>query len=399
MTTVEPNAPPEADRADERDEKPLLDARTLHRVLVEGVRDYAIFALDASGVVISWNAGAERLKGYRANEIIGKHFSTFYPADDLAHGKPALELEIAARDGRVEDEGWRVRKDGTRFWANVVVTALRDEAGALLGFAKVTRDLTERLLAEQRAIDHARQLAEAEASNREKGQFLASISHELRTPLNAIGGYAELIEMGLVGPITDQQREYLTRIRTSQQHLLRIINDLLNYSRIESGKVTYERRPVPLASVIETVASMIAPQMAARGITLQRGECADEVISIGDRLKIEQIVLNLLSNAAKFTPPGGTVTIECRTSDKQAVIRVADTGPGIPADKMEEIFEPFVQLGRSLSSGHEGAGLGLAISRDLARAMDGDVTVESAPGTGAVFTLVLPRAESSPDAA
>jgi PAS domain S-box-containing protein len=399
MTTVEPNALSEAGRSEEHDGAALLDATTLHRVLVEGVRDYAIFALDPSGRVISWNAGAERLKGYRANEIIGKHFSIFYPAEDLARDKPALELETAARDGRVEDEGWRVRKDGTRFWANVIVTALRDDAGTLLGFAKVTRDLTERTEAQQRAIDDALQIAEAEASNRAKGQFLASISHELRTPLNAIGGYAELIEMGLVGAVTDQQREYLTRIRTSQQHLLRIITDLLNYSRIESGKVTYDRRPVPLVPVIETVASMIAPQMNGRGIAFQRGECSDEAIAIGDRLKIEQIVLNLLSNAVKFTPPGGTVTVECRRSGDQAVIGVSDTGPGIPADKIEEIFEPFVQLGRSLSSGHEGAGLGLAISRDLARAMDGDVTVESPPGTGAAFMLILPRAEPAPESA
>jgi PAS domain S-box-containing protein len=369
-----------------------VEAAALYRLLVESVRDYAIFALDPTGHIISWNAGAERFKGYAADEIIGNHFSIFYPAEDLARGKPALELEVTAREGRLEDEGWRIRKDGSRFWANVVITALRDDTGTLLGFAKVTRDLTERVAAEERAIADARRLAEAEGSNRVKSQFLASMSHELRTPLNAIGGYAQLIEMGLSGLVTDQQREYLTRIRTSQQHLLRIINDLLNYSKIEAGKLTYERHPVPLASVIETVTSMISPQATSRGITLRRGECLNDVIGIGDRLKIEQIVLNLLTNAVKFTPPGGTVTIACRNSGENAVITVGDTGQGIPADKVDEIFEPFVQLGRSLSSGHEGAGLGLAISRDLARAMNGDVTVESTPGKGSLFTLALPKA-------
>ena len=368
-----------------------IEGTDLHRLLVETVRDYAIFALDPTGHIITWNAGAERLKGYTAEEIIGKHFSIFYPQQDLAAGKPAWELEIATEEGRLEDEGWRIRKDGTRFWANVIITALRDESGTLVGFAKVTRDLTERRAAEERAIEDARRVAEADASNRAKSQFLASMSHELRTPLNAIGGYAELIEMGLGGAVSDQHREYLLRIRGSQQHLLRIINDLLNYGRIEAGKLIYEKQPVSLSSVVESVTGMISLQATTRGVTLERGQCEGDVMCIGDRLKIEQVVLNLLSNAVKFTPAGGRVVAACGTTGDSVVVTVSDTGPGIPADSAEQIFEPFVQLGRSLSSGHEGAGLGLAISRDLARAMGGDVTVESSPGEGAVFTLTLPR--------
>jgi PAS domain S-box-containing protein len=385
MTTIGRNAVPGARGAN-------VEPRDLHRLLVENVRDYAIFALDPTGHVMTWNPGAQRFKGYLAGEIIGKHFSIFYPPDDLAANKPGRELEIAVREGRLEDEGWRLRKDGSRFWANVVITALRDDTGALVGFAKITRDLTERREGEARAIEDARRLAEAEASNRVKTQFLASMSHELRTPLNAIGGYAELMEMGLGGAVTDQQREYLTRIRTSQQHLLRIINDLLNYSRMEAGKVTYEQLPVFLALVVETVTAMIGPQATAKGIALERDECLGDVTGIGDRGKIEQIVLNLLSNAVKFTPSGGTVRVACRISANHAIVTVGDTGPGIPTDKVDQIFEPFVQLGRSLSSGHEGAGLGLAISRDLARAMNGDLTVESSPGAGSVFTLLLPKA-------
>jgi PAS domain S-box-containing protein len=391
VTTLDPSGFPEPSRPDAPLRAGLLETAELYRLLVETVRDYAIFALDPSGRIISWNAGAQRIKGYRAEEIIGKHFSTFYPEEDIARGKPAMELEVASREGRLEDEGWRIRKDGTRFWANVVITALRDEAETLVGFAKVTRDLTERRAAELRGMDDARRLAEAEAANRAKGQFLALMSHELRTPLNAIGGYAELIEMGLGGEVSGQQRQYLTRIRSSQQHLLQVINDLLNYSKIESGKTTYDRRPISLASVIESVATMIAPQAAAKGVTVHRGDCADDAIAVGDRLKVEQIVLNLLTNAVKFTPSGGVVTLACHSASDDAVITVADTGPGIPAEKVDEIFEPFVQLGRSLSSGHEGAGLGLAISRDLAQAMGGDVTLESSPGKGSIFTLALPK--------
>ena len=371
---------------------PSPHAAELYRLLVERVTDYAIFALDAGGHIISWNPGAQRLKGYLAHEIIGKHFSNFYPEVDKKAGKPEWELEVATATGRVEDEGWRIRKDGTRFWANVVITALRDDSGTLIGFAKITRDLTERMEAQQRAIADARRLAEVEGLSRAKSQFLASMSHELRTPLNAIGGYAELIEMGLGGSVTDQQREYLTRIRTSQQHLLRIINDLLNYSRIEAGKLTYEKDRVPLSGVIDSVSTMVGPQARTKRVTVETPPCPAEVVAIADRLKVEQIVLNLATNAIKFTPSEGRVTIECRKAEDHVRLAVADTGPGIPADRIEDIFEPFVQLGRSLSSGHEGAGLGLAISRDLARAMGGDVTVESTAGHGATFTLSLPKA-------
>jgi PAS domain S-box-containing protein len=364
----------------------------LYRLLVERVTDYAIFALDPGGHIVSWNPGAQRLKGYLAHEIIGKHFSIFYPEQVKRAGKPEWELEVATDVGRVEDEGWRIRKDGTRFWANVVITALRDDSGTLVGFAKITRDLTERMESQQRAIDDARRLAEVEGLSRAKSQFLASMSHELRTPLNAIGGYAELIEMGLGGSVTEQQREYLTRIRGSQQHLLRIINDLLNYSRIESGKLTYEQEEVSLRAVIEAVTTMVTPQATGKRVTIDTPPSRDEVIAIADRLKVEQIVLNLVTNAVKFTPQSGRVTVMCQNDGERVLLRVTDTGPGVPADRLEDIFEPFVQLGRSLSSGHEGAGLGLAISRDLARAMHGDVTVQSTAGKGATFTLSLPKA-------
>ena len=402
----------------------------LYRLLVESVKDYAIFALDPNGYVVSWNPGAQRFKGYTASEIIGKHFSVFYPPEDLAARKPQIELEIAAEVGRLEDEGWRVRKDGTQFWANVVITALRGADGELVGFAKVTRDLTQRRAAELQALEDARRIAveealrraaemrstdlvdlldrtrrqaeeiehrrnEADVANRTKTEFLAAMSHELRTPLNAIAGYVQLLMLGVRGPLTEEQTVDLARIQRSQQHLLSLINDILNFSRLEAGAVTYEIESVPLGTVLEAATSMISLQAAAKQITLTLEPCPPTMRALADDSKLEQILLNLLSNAVKFTQRGGHVSVRCEAADDHVLTRVQDDGPGIPADRLADIFEPFVQLDRALGNPREGVGLGLAISRDLARGMQGDLTVESIPGKGSTFTVSLKRAAAT----
>jgi len=404
-----------------------ITTNELYRLLVESVKDYAIFALDPNGYVVSWNPGAQRFKGYTASEIIGKHFSVFYPPEDLAARKPQIELEIAAEVGRLEDEGWRVRKGGTQLWANVVITALRGADGELVGFAKVTRDLTQRRAAELQALEDARRIAveealrraaemrstelvdlldrtrrqaeeiehrrnEADVANRTKTEFLAAMSHELRTPLNAIAGYVQLLMLGVRGPLTDEQAIDLGRIQRSQQHLLSLINDILNFSRLEAGAVTYEIGSVPLGSVLEAATSMISLQAAAKQITLTLEPCPPTMRALADDSKLEQVLLNLLSNAVKFTQRGGHVSIRCEAADDHVLTRVQDDGPGIPADRLADIFEPFVQLDRALGNPREGVGLGLAISRDLARGMQGDLTVESIPGKGSTFTVSLKRA-------
>jgi PAS domain S-box-containing protein len=407
-----------------------ITTNELYRLLVESVKDYAIFALDPNGYVVSWNPGAQRFKGYTASEIIGKHFSVFYPPEDLAARKPQIELEIAADVGRLEDEGWRVRKDGTQFWANVVITALRGPDGELVGFAKVTRDLTQRRAAELQALEDARRIAveealrraaemrstdladlldrtrrqaeeiehrrnEADVANRTKTEFLAAMSHELRTPLNAIAGYVQLLMLGVRGPLTEEQAVDLARIQRSQQHLLSLINDILNFSRLEAGAVTYEIGSVPLGTVLEAAAGMISLQAAAKHITLTLEPCPPTMRALADDAKLEQILLNLLSNAVKFTQRGGHVSIRCEAADDHVLARVQDDGPGIPADRLADIFEPFVQLDRTLGNPREGVGLGLAISRDLARGMQGDLTVESSLGKGSTFTVSLKRAAAT----
>ena len=298
-------------------------------------------------------------------------------------------MDVASKVGRFEDEGWRLRKDGSRFWANVIITALRNEAGELVGFAKVTRDLTERRAAQIQALADMRRLTEADMANRAKSEFLTAMSHELRTPLNAIGGYAELLSLGLGGGVTDRQREYLGRIRKSQQHLMALINDILNFSRIEGGQITYEATEISVASVIDAVVPMIEPQAETKHLQITR-QTYDDVDRVRRSRKFEQILINLLSNSVKYTDAGGRIDISWAEVDGRAQIRVTDTGIGIPADKLGAIFEPFVQVGRSLARPAEGTGLGLAISRDLARGMGGDLTAESSVGEGAIFTLTLP---------
>jgi PAS domain S-box-containing protein len=391
------------------------------------VQDYAIFALDPAGHILSWNAGAQRFKGYTADEIIGQHFSVFYTPPDLAVDFPAHELEVATREGRFEGEGWRLRKDGSRFWANVLITALRDPEGELVGFAKVTRDLTERREAQERAIEDAKRLAaeetarrmaeeraellaelleqvrsqaveldrrreEADEANRAKGDFLAAMSHELRTPLNAIDGYAELLELGIHGPVTAPQLEALDRIRRSQRHLLGIVNDLLNFSRAEAGRLAYDIAPLPVAETVVAVVGMVTPQAEARGVGLEHRPLPADAVALGDRTKVEQVLLNLLSNALKFTPAGGSIRVDGEAAGERVRVRVHDTGIGIPADKRDEVFEPFVQVGRTLNRQVEGTGLGLAISRELARGMGGDLRLDATQeGVGSTFVLELPR--------
>ena len=735
------------------------ESAELYRLLIASVRDYAIFALDADGRVLTWNAGARQLKGYEAHEIIGRHFSVFYPESDVAAGKPEHELVTAAHEGRFEDEGWRLRKDGTRFWANVIITALRDVRGEVVGYAKVTRDLTERREAEQQALRYAAEAAAraaaearsyeldvlnhtlqeqaleleaqteeaqaltedleqsneqleeavaeaqaarstaesaerftreilesiadpfvvqdadwrfryinaraadilggsghnapeligmsvwevypellgtelergmryaakervphsfearsadgqrwaalfcyplpdgglatqwkdvterkrseeaarylarasevlsdsldyqrtlndfaklvepeladwcsveivsedgaltqlavahvdpekvkwarelsrryppnpdaatgspnvirtgepelypeipdellvagavdeehlriirevgihsaivvplvahehtlgaltlisaesgrryghadlalaielarraalavdnaqlhraelearvaAERANRAKSDFLAVMSHELRTPLNAIGGHAQILEMGLHGPVTEGQREALERIGRAQRHLLGLINNVLNLTRIETGRVEYRIRPVLVSSVLGDLVSLVQPQFAAREISLvsclPKDDGVSDVYVAADREKLIQILTNLLGNAAKVTPAHGEVEMRLAEDPRAnaVMIIVRDSGVGIPADKLELIFEPFVQLERSLTTPAEGAGLGLAISRDLARGMGGDLRAESYGGQGATLILTLPKA-------
>ncbi len=252
------------------------------------------------------------------------------------------------------------------------------------------------------AIDNARQFDaarnarhEAETANRAKAEFLAAMSHELRTPLNAIAGYTELIAIGVRGPVTDAQRSDLERVQRAQRHLQGLITSVLNFARVEAGHVEYQLRAIPVASLLEELEGFMEPQLRSGELTFHCHAMDDPSVAVSaDRDKARQILLNLLANSVKFTPAGGHIDVSCEVRDKEVLIRVADTGIGIPADRRDAVFEPFVQVHRSLIEPTGGVGLGLAISRDLARGMGGDITVQSAVGKGSTFTLCLPLANA-----
>jgi PAS domain S-box-containing protein len=387
-------------------EEQLRQSEEVFRLLVASVQDYAIFLLDPEGRVATWNAGAQRIKGYAPGDIIGRHFSAFYPEEDVLSGKPARELEIAQRDGSVEDEGWRIRKDGSRFWANVVITAVFDERRKLRGFAKVTRDMTERKRSEetQRSLyeqREARFLAEeerrhAEASyraaqeaNRAKDEFLMTLSHELRTPLTSILGWARLLPT--MRPQDEGFSEAIAAIGRSAQLQARLIDDVLDVSRIVSGKLRLSVENVDVLRLLTAAVDAVRPSADAKHITMATSFAPQLGMIVADATRLQQILWNLLSNAVKFTPKDGRVDVTARRTSSHVQIAVADSGDGIDVSFLPHVFEPFRQAENPSTRVHGGLGLGLSIVRYLAEAHGGTVAAESlGRGQGATFSVTLP---------
>ena len=382
-----------------------MAAETQFRLLVDRVRDYAVFLIDPDGIITNWGEGAERMKGWTADEAVGMPLRMLYPGHAAAEdGTPEEHLRLAAERGEYIGEGTRQRKDGTLFHARVVLTALR-RGDRLDGFSKITQDLT-RERARERSLEAA--IESARASNLAKSQFLANTSHEIRTPLNAIIGYAELLEMGLGGPLAGKQAEYLGRIQATSQHLLGLINDVLDLAKIEAGGMQTVREPGAVLDAVTAAMALVEPQARARGLRLLNACGADAPAYRGDAERVRQIVVNLLSNATRFTEPGGRITVSCGTAlqvPPQAetrhrgpftYIRVEDTGAGIPPEQLDRIWDAFVQVDAAPTRKVGGSGLGLTISRHFARLMDGDITVRSQVGLGSSFVLWLPTAEVAP---
>jgi PAS domain S-box-containing protein len=397
--------------------------------------DDAIIGKTLDSVIRSWNAGAARMFGYSRGEVVGQSILILIPPE--LHQEEATIVARLGRGDRIDHyETTRVRKDGSRIDVSLSVSPIRDDGGKVVGAAKIARDITEakrhlraeRENAEQlqelaseleaqveeaqslqeeleqtneelaRALDESRGLRReaeaarqrAEEANAAKSQFLAVMSHELRTPLNAIAGYVDLLDMGVRGALTDEQRQYLSRIRHSEETLLRLVENVLSFAKLESGRLQYHFEDVPITDVLMSLESFVAPRLAQKGLRYELIACDPSVVVSTDRAKVEQIALNLLSNAVKFTD-AGSIEVRCVASEHDVRIQVRDTGRGIAPELLDSIFEPFVQGDRSLTRTAEGTGLGLSISRELARSMGGDITVESVPGEGSTFSLVLLR--------
>lgn len=387
-------------------EEQLRQSEEMFRLLVNSVKDYAIFLLDKDGRVKTWNEGARRIKQYEASEVIGKHFSVFYGSNDIIEGKPQRELDIATAWGSVEDEGWRIRKDGSTFWANVVITAVFDSGGELRGFTKVTRDVTDRKRAEelQKALieqREARYQAEeerrradqasriAQEANKAKDQFLMTLSHELRTPMTAILGWARLLPTLPAGD--PAIRDGIMAIGRSAQLQTRLIDDVLDVSRIVSGKLRLAVEDVDIARVLLAAVDSVRPSAQAKMIEIRTSLDTDLGQISADPTRVQQILWNLLTNAIKFTPPEGTIAITGKRTDTHIVIRVQDTGQGIDPSFLPHIFEPFRQAEDATTRHHGGLGLGLSIVRYITEAHGGAIRAESAgKGKGSTFTVSLP---------
>jgi PAS domain S-box-containing protein len=372
------------------------------RLLVEGVTEYAIFMLDPNGRVSTWNNGAQRIKGYTADDIIGQHFSIFYPEDARQSGWPDHELQMAAETGKFVDTGWRLRKDGTTFWANVTITALRDDHGRLLGYAKLTRDLTDakKVEAMETASQQRDELLDAERNarmtaqraTRLKDEFLATLSHELRTPLSAILGWTQLLLRGEASKGPDELKRAVEVIDRNARAQVKLIDDLLDLSRIMTGKLRLDLHQVSFASVVEAAVDSAKPSADVKGIRLKAilGSSSQDIVS-ADSARLQQVVWNLLTNAIKFTPKGGQVQVLLQRVNSHLELSVSDTGIGIPANYLPHVFDRFSQKDSSTTRAFGGLGLGLAICKQLVELHGGAIRAASqGEGKGATFSVQLP---------
>jgi signal transduction histidine kinase/FixJ family two-component response regulator len=361
----------------------------------------AVCIVDAQGELQRCNDAADDLIGRLSNGRGDLPFNVLFPA--VSNPAPTIASVLVEGGPRqyescVLGRWYEIRLDPVPprdNVPNVVVVVISDVTERRRAEEERTRLLANAQRATKEAeisrMEAEAARTEAEKASRAKSDFLAVMSHELRTPLNAIDGYAELLELEVRGPITPEQLDDIRRIRRSQKHLLSLINDVLNFVRLDAGTVRYEIRDFSLTEAIKDVEVVTAPQLRARELEFVRLDCEDLRVK-ADREKVEQILVNLMTNAIKFTDPKGKITLACERASNAVRVHVTDTGRGIPEDKLLEIFEPFVQVARSAGAPGEGVGLGLAISRELSRAMGGELVAQSEIGIGSIFTLTLPSA-------
>lgn len=374
-----------------------------YKLLVDSVEDYAIFLLDPKGYIQTWNKGAELTKGYKADEIIGKHFSTFYVEQDIKAKKPERELELAKRHGRVEDEDWRVRKDGSHFWANVVITALFDDDKELVGFAKVTRNVTDRKRYEDEIrrtnIVLKQQQHVLEALNTSKDEFVSLASHQLRTPATIIKQLLGVLLQGYVGELSPEHYKVIQKAYASNERQLTIVNSLLKVAQLDAGKVVLKKTvtdiPRFISSITEEQAKMVLEREQSFHVDIKD---AAHVETMLDQENVRMAIENIIDNASKYTPIGGSLYVTVDSYRDNLRIAIKDTGVGIANQDMDKLFRRFSRINTELPNSISGSGLGLYWANKIIELHDGSIEVQSEVGQGSTFTILLPITGDTADA-
>lgn len=380
-----------------------LQRDDLLQLIIENVRDYAIFAQDSDGLILSWNPGVKHILGYEENEFVGRHVSVIFTPEDIEMGEVEREMQMAALHGRAENRRWRVSKDGSRFWANGLLMPLTDGDGNLRGYAKILRDDTdwkkyeeerEQLLADERKARRQadRLRLEIERANQNQDEFLALLAHELRSPLNAILGWVRILRKGLANE--QQTAKALETIEKNAESQNQLIEDIFDASRINSGKLRLDTQPMSLGEAVIHAVESIRPAAEAKNITLETVLDPESVFIMGDADRMRQIVINLLSNAVKFTKEGGCIIVRLENSGSNSILVVEDNGQGIGAELLLSVFDRYAQADKDSTRGKAGLGLGLPLVLKLVEQHGGTVTAKSpGKGRGAVFTVQIPLIE------
>lgn len=381
-------------RLNRSDHLRALEQVERYRTLVEGVQGYAIFMLDPKGYVVTWNRGAQKLKGYTAPEVIGKHFSIFYTGHARESGYPQQKLKEVIANGSIEDNGWRVKKDGTQFWANVVITALYDNDGSVTGFAKVTRDLTERKKQEEALLKANQELREQRAELKElnalKDEFVSLVSHQLRAPATGVKQYLGLMLEGYAGRLTDEQRNHVQHAYSSNERQLAMVDDLLRVAQVDSGHMKLNKRPTDIVALVQDVAGEHRDVMQSRNQTFVCHATEAQLSVDVDESRLRMVIENLIDNASKYTPDNGSISAAFSYDDSTTQIKISDSGVGIAPDAMPQLFKKFSRLPNELSNSVQGSGLGLYWAQKIVKLHDGRIDVSSKPGGGSQFTIILP---------